>query len=326
MKAIHVVDPGPDSRLVIKEMDKPTPGPHELLVHVKATALNRADLMQRKGHYPPPPGTSEILGLEMAGVVEAWGNECFGWQAGDPVFGLLASGGYAEYVTIAAPVAMRMPGLLTFEQAAAIPEVFLTAYQALDWLGNLKAGETVLIHAGGSGVGTAAIQLAKQRGAKVFVTASAGKHAACLALGADAAIDYKSEDFPSKVIDMTAGAGVDLVIDFIGAPYFEMNINSLALDGRLVLLAMMGGSKVDSFNLSHLFRKRIHFKTSTLRSRSLAYKSELTQSFVRDFMPLLEDGSIGPIIDRVFDWSSANEAHEYMAANKNTGKLVLRVG
>lgn len=326
MKAIHIINPGPNSRLQVGEAPTPVPKDDELLVRVRATALNRADLLQRSGKYPPPPGASEILGLEMSGEVAGFGKDCQGWEEGQRVFGLLPGGGYAEYVTIPAALAIRMPASLTFEAAAAIPEVFLTAFQALYWLGELKGGERVLIHAGASGVGTAAIQMAIHSGASVFVTASTGKHAACLELGAQHAIDYKTEDFEAVIREKTDGEGVDLIVDFIGAPYFEQNINSLRLDGRLVLLAMMGGSRLAEVNLAKLFRKRIHFKPSTLRSRSVDYKIALTQEFQRLMLPLFEGQLLRPVIDSIFNWEEAEQAHNKMAANENTGKLVLKIG
>jgi putative PIG3 family NAD(P)H quinone oxidoreductase len=233
MLAIHIVNEGPDATLERRPIEKPVPGPGELLVRVRATALNRADLLQRTGKYPPPPGESPILGLEMAGAVEAWGASCrFDWTVGDRVCGLLAGGGYAEYVVLSEAMAMPIPETLSFEEAAAVPEVFLTAFQALFLLGGLEEGGRVLVHAGASGVGTAAIQLARQAGADVYVTASAGKHDACLSLGAKAAIDYRNENFYERVDQLTDGGGVQVVVDFIGAPYFEQNIQSLAMDGR----------------------------------------------------------------------------------------------
>ena len=325
MQAILVREPGGPEQLTLGGHPSPIPERDELLVRVRATALNRADLMQRQGKYPPPPGASEILGLELAGTVEAIGDACAGWAEGDRVFGLLPGGGYAEYAVLPARMAMRIPENLSFEEAAAIPEVFLTAYQALFWLGTLDEGQRVLVHAGASGVGTAAIQLATAAGAPVVVTASAPKHDLCLALGAEAAIDYRSEDFAERIDDLTDGCGVDLIIDFIGAPYFHKNIASLATDGRLVLLAMMGGSRVDNLNLAALFRKRIHLITSTLRSRSRDYKIRLTQDLAARCLPQFESGHLKPIIDSTYDWRDVQEAHRRMEANENAGKIVLVV-
>lgn len=325
MRAVLVENPGDESRLVLGEFDTPHPAENELLVRVHATALNRADLLQRSGKYPVPKGASPLLGLEMAGVVEEVGSGCSGWSVGDRVFGLLPGGGYAEFATIPQEMAMPIPDSYSFEEAAAIPEVFLTAYQALVWLGELKEGEDILIHAGASGVGTAAIQLAKEIGARIWVTASKPKHKLCITLGAQGAIDYKSEDFVERINTLTQEKGVNLIIDFLGASYLSKNIECLGLDGRLVMLALMGGARVDSLNLATLFRKRIHLKASTLRNRSLSYKVALTKAFNDDFGTSLGKGLIKPIIDSIYDWSEVAKAHNRMAANLNAGKIVLKV-
>ncbi|MEZ4701951.1 MAG: NAD(P)H-quinone oxidoreductase [Rhodothermales bacterium] len=325
MHVIHVEGAGAHSRLVFQERPMPTCGPDDLLVRVHATALNRADLLQRKGMYPPPEGASPVLGLEMAGEVEVVGAQVRGWRGGDRVCALLPGGGYAQYVVIPARMAIPVPDRLSYEEAAAIPEVFMTAYQALVWLGRLQAGETVLIHAGASGVGTAAIQMARLLGARVYVTASRQKHPTCLALGAAAAIDYRDEAFDEAVMGLTNRKGVDVVLDFIGADYFERNVESLGMDGRLVILALMGGSRVESISLRHLFRKRLQILCSTLRNRSADYKAELTRAFCADMLPRIQEGHLVPVIDTVYDWSDVEAAHSRMEANLNTGKLVLRV-
>ncbi len=325
MHVIHVDGAGSHSRLVFEERPIPAFGPDDLLVRVRATALNRADLLQRKGMYPPPEGASPILGLEMAGEVEAVGHHVRGHRVGDRVCALLPGGGYAQYVVVPAALALPIPDVMSYEEAAAIPEVFLTAYQALVWLGRLQASETVLVHAGGSGVGTAAIQLARALGARVFITASRPKHAACLALGAEAAIDYREEAFDAEVMRLTNRRGVDVALDFVGADYFERNIESLAMDGRLVILALMGGSRVESVSLRHIFRKRLQILFSTLRNRSEAYKIELTQAFSTEMLPRFQAGELAPVIDTVYNWTDAEAAHSRMEANLNTGKLVLRV-
>lgn len=325
MRAILVEDPGKNSTLVLGEYETPRPNEDELLVRVHATALNRADLLQRSGSYPVPAGASPILGLEVAGVVEQVGSSCERFTAGDRVFGLLPGGGYAEFATIPQDMALVIPPDMSFEEAAAIPEVFLTAYQALKWLGNLERGEKVLLHAGASGVGTAAIQLAREIGAQVFITASQPKHALCQSLGASLTIDYKSEDFAERIQEYTNGKGVDVIVDFLGASYLSRNIEALGLDGRLIMLALMGGARVDSFNLAKMFRKRIHIKASTLRSRSSSYKVALTKAFWTQFGSLIQEGSVKPIIDSVFNWSEASKAHNRMAANKNSGKIILMV-
>ncbi|HMB92445.1 MAG TPA: NAD(P)H-quinone oxidoreductase [Rhodothermales bacterium] len=325
MKAVLVREAGGPENLYIGDAPRPEPAEDELLVRVQATALNRADLLQRQGAYPPPKGASDILGLELAGTVAEVGTGCDGWAVGDRVFGLLPGGGYAEYAVLPGRMAMPIPAILSFEEAAAIPEVFLTAFQALFWLGQLQEGQHVLIHAGASGVGTAAIQLARAVGAVPFVTASAPKHNACLALGAEAAIDYQSEDFAARITDLTDGRGVEVILDFIGASYFEANVQSLARDGRLVILAMMGGRTVESVDLRSLFSKRAHLLFTTLRSRSPSYKIDLTQDFASRMLPLFEEGRLKSVIDTVMDWQDVQDAHRRMGANKNIGKIILQV-
>lgn len=326
MKAVMVEEPGGPEKLSIGSVRRPVPRDDELLVRVHATALNRADLMQREGKYPPPEGASPILGLEVAGTVEAAGRACPTWNVGDRVCGLLVGGGYAEYAVIHRDLAIPILPTLSFLEAAAIPEVFLTAFQALHWYGEISSAKRVLIHAGGSGVGTAAIQLAREADATVFVTASEAKHDVCLELGAKAAIDYRTEDFAARIEELTGGEGVDVIVDVIGAPYFTQNAASLAIDGRWVLLATLGGSRVERVDLRDLFRKRASFFTSTLRSRNLEYKIRLTRDFMGQIMPLFDDGTVKPIIDRVFDLSDVADAHRHMGENRNIGKIVLRIG
>ncbi len=325
MKAILVSAPGGAEQLTLGTHETPEPGPEDVLVRVHATALNRADILQREGKYPPPKGESPLLGLEMAGVVER-APKGGRWKEGDRVCALLGGGGYAEFVKIRQDLLIPVPENLSFEEAAAVPEVFLTAFQALYWLGDLQAGYRVLIHAGASGVGTAAIQLVRAAGAEPMATASAGKTERCRALGATLAVDYKSEVFQDRVLEHTDGHGADLIIDFIGAPYFDGNVKALALDGRIILLATMGGSRVDGFDMRGLFRKRGWFMTSTLRTRALDYKARLIDDFSRRVLPLLEDGKLRPIVDTVYDWKDVAEAHRQMEANENVGKIVLKVG
>lgn len=326
MKAILIQSPGGVDQLYSGEYETPVPKPNELLVRVAATAVNRADLLQRQGKYPPPAGASPILGLEMSGEVVEIGADITRYAVGDLVFGLLPGGGHAEYAVIHEQMAMPVPDRLTLPEAAAVPEVFLTAYQALHWLGKLQAGERVLIHAGASGVGTAAIQLAQAMGAgDVIVTASAAKHQLCLDLGANYTIDYQAYDFKEEVMQITDGDGVDLVLDFIAAPYFERNIELLRTDGRMVLLALLGGAHVDNFNLGNLLKKRLQISASTLRSRSLGYQINLTRAFADFALRLLATGSLRPVIDRVYDWKEVQQAHQRMEANQNSGKLVLEI-
>ncbi len=325
MKAVHVLNPGNDSSLKIQETQTPEPKVHEILVKIEATAVNRADLHQRAGKYPPPEGASEILGLEMAGIVEKVGEKVTRWAEGDQVFGLLPGGGYAEFCTLHEDMAIPMPDRLSFEEAAAMPETFMTAFQALSWLGNLKQLETVLIHAGGSGVGTSAIQLVRQLfNARVITTAGKErKLEACRELGADFAYNYKTQDFAKEISNDIGKNSVNLVVDFIGAPYWEQNIEVLATDGKLVYLSFLGGHKLENMSLAPLLKKRLTVMGSTLRSRTLEYKIELTQAFWNNCMRLIEDGSIKPVIDSVYEWKQTEEAHQRMSDNKNTGKIVL---
>jgi putative PIG3 family NAD(P)H quinone oxidoreductase len=324
MRAVVVTEEGDPEHMSIREAPTPEIGVDEVLVKVHATALNRADTFQRRGHYPPPEGASEILGLEMAGTVAETGRNVVDWHEGDRVFALLDGGGYAQYTAVHRDRLMAMPPGLSMTEAAAIPEVFLTAYQALHWLGGLHPGHDVLIHAGASGVGTAAIQLARLADAHPHVTASAPKHEVCRDLGAETTIDYESEDFAERVAAVTEG-GVDIVIDFIGAPYFHRNVEVLALDGRIVQLATLGGSTVEEVSLRALMAKRAHLLASTLRSRSLDYKIELTQEFASDVLPQFLDGHLEPVIDSVYDWSDVSDAHRRMENNENAGKIVLNV-
>lgn len=325
MRAVVMREPGGPDVLEIGRVPKPDCGEEELLVRIRATALNRADLMQREGNYPPPEGASPVLGLEMAGTVERAGRACPTWSPGDRVCGLLPGGGYAEYAAIHRDLAIPLPHSMSFEDGAAIPEAFLTAFQALHWYGKVKAGRNVLIHAGASGVGTAAIQLARAAGAAVYVTASAGKHDACLELGAREAVDYRAEDFADRIARTTNGRGVDVIVDFIGAPYFERNVASLALDGRLILLATLGGSRIEAVNLRALFSRRASVFASTLRSRELDYKIRLTRDFASLALPLFEAGTLRSVIDRVMPWEEAAAAHRIMGDNRNIGKIVLQV-
>ena len=325
MKALLVDTRSENPVMRMDEANRPDPGENELLVKIKATALNRADLMQKEGKYPPPKGASPILGLEMAGVVENTGRGVSLYKKGDHVFGLLSGGGYAEYCTIHEKLAMPLPDGLSFEEAAAIPEVYLTAYQAIIWLGELKTGETILIHAGASGVGTAAIQLAKaMRNARVITTAGSEEKCALTAtLGADLCMNYKEEDYAASLEETFGKNSVDVIIDFIGSPYWEKNINVLALDGRLIYLSVLGGSAVENMSLIPILRKRLTIKGSTLRNRSDSYKFDLTNDFRKHAFSLIESGALKPVIDSTFNWEQCEEAHQKMADNLNAGKIIL---
>ena len=326
MKAVLIREFGEAEEMYLGEHPKPIMASDEVLIKVKTTALNRADTLQRRGKYPPPPGASQILGLEMAGVIESVGADVEGWKVGDKVCGLLAGGGYAEFVTIHSQCLISIPDGWDFEKATAIPEVFLTAFQALNYLAKIKKGDRILIHAGASGVGTAAIQLAKCMGAsQIIVTASAGKHELCKQLGADFAIDYKTQNFEEEVMQLTDNQGVDVVIDFLAAPYFQKNINSLAMDGRMVMLALMGGFQVKDLVIAKILVKRLHIMGSTLRARSLEYKIQLTNDLVDFAMPLFASGELQPVVDSVFEWTEVVQAHKYMEANQNKGKIILKI-
>lgn len=325
MKAVIVEKPGGAENLKIDEVQKPKLNDEYILIKVKAAALNRADILQREGKYPHPKDASEILGLEISGIVEEIGSKVENWKKGDKIFGLIPGGGYAEYAVIHKDMANNIPDNLSLEEAAAIPEVFLTAYQALVWLAKLEKGEKILIHAGASGVGTAAIQIVGEIGAEVFVTASASKHDRCIKLGAAKAIDYKNENFHKKIMEFTDDAGVNVIIDFISGPYFKDNIASLSIDGRLIILATMGGGKVDEFDLRKILRNRLSVIGSTLRARSLEYQIKLNKDFMIFSYDKFIKGKLKPVIDTIFDFENAADAHRYMEANKNVGKIILKI-
>jgi putative PIG3 family NAD(P)H quinone oxidoreductase len=316
MRAIAVA---PDQTLSIAEVPSPVPGPNDLLIRVRATAVNRADLLQRAGRYPPPPGASSILGLECAGVVTAVGAEVSGWRTGERAMALLAGGGYAEEVVVDARSAMHVPDTFSDEEAAATPEVFLTAYVNLFLLARLREGESVLIHGGGSGVGTAGTTLAKLAGARVLVTAgSAEKCARCVEHGADVAINYREEDFVERA------RGVNVILDHIGARYLAKDLEALALDGRVVIIGSMGGERSATIDVMQLLSKRAQILGSTLRSRSAAEKAQIVAAFLEQFGADLDAGRIRPVVHCVLPLENAEEAHRLMQASEHFGKIVLR--
>lgn len=325
MKAIIYKDGCRADELKLGELEKPGLLPKQILVKVSAAGINRADIMQREGKYPPPKGASQVLGLEISGIVDEAGAEVQRWKKGDRVFGLIPGGGYAEYAVIHEEMAMPIPENFSFTDAAAVPEVFLTAYQALVYYGKIQNGNTVLIHAGASGVGTAAIQIAKQFQAHTIITASPEKHKTCIDLGAEKAIDYKKEDFYDSVMNYTNNEGVDIVIDFIGAPYFQRNLNCLKTDGKLLMLSQLGGFNVSELSIRQMVSKRLSIIGSALRSRNIEYQIKLVREFTEFAMGKFKAGDLNPVIDKVFDWSNVSEAHRYMEANKNTGKIILKV-
>ncbi|MDE0315561.1 MAG: NAD(P)H-quinone oxidoreductase [Candidatus Poribacteria bacterium] len=325
MKAITRNGDGGPEVLQLSEVSPPQPTETQLLVNVKATALNRLDLIQRRGGYPPPPGESEILGLEIAGTVSAMGERVIGFNEGDRVFGLIGGGGYAEQAVIDYRMAMFIPDGWSFEEAAAVPEVFFTANENIFTLGRLSAGETILIHAGGSGVGTAGIQIACHAGACVFVTAgTSDKIDSCKTLGATAGINYKQSDFVTEIERLTDGDGVDVVLDFIGAPYLARNLQILKTKGRLLQVGLMGGSTTE-IDLGVVMRKRLQIIGSVMRPQSLDEKIAITQRFVQRWLPALKEGALQPVIDSVYPLAQVREAHQYMEANRNFGKIILKI-
>jgi putative PIG3 family NAD(P)H quinone oxidoreductase len=324
MKAVFVEDDEART-LALKEVAAPALAADHALVKVHATAVNRADLLQRRGLYPPPPGESDILGLEAAGVVTAVGSDVAARKVGDRVFCLLGSGGYGELVAVHQDMLLPIPAALDFVQAAAIPEAFYTAFVNLFLEGGLVAGERLLIHAGGSGVGTAAIQLGREAGAEVYVTAgSADKIARCQALGAHGGINYKTDDFGERLAALTNKQGVDVVLDCIGGAYFERHVKILRSRGRLVVIGLMGGLSAE-INLAALVQKRLRVIGSTLRNRSLAEKIAITRELAARVLPLLESAKVHAVVDKVYPLAEVAAAHEYVGANLNFGKVVLTV-
>lgn len=325
MKAIIVQGDRQNPELIWGTVPNVEYGPDEVLVNVWATAVNRADLLQARGSYPPPAGASDILGLEMAGVIAAVGEDVTEWQVGDRVCALLPGGGYAEQVAVPDGLLIKLPKNWSFAMGTAVPEVWYTAYVNLFLEGDLVAGETVLIHAGASGVGTAAIQLANAADATVFVTAGSNeKLSACRRLGAELAINYKQEDFLEKVLAATQGQGVNLILDAVGGGYLDRNVRALKRYGRLVNIGQLGGTQGE-MNMGLLLGKRLRIIGSTLRSRPPAEKIKITEQFLSGYWPLLRDGQLKPVIDTVFPIEQAQEAHEYVAQNKNIGKVILTV-
>eukprot|EP00005_Dracoamoeba_jomungandri_P000330 CAMPEP_0174257214 /NCGR_PEP_ID=MMETSP0439-20130205/6389_1 /TAXON_ID=0 /ORGANISM="Stereomyxa ramosa, Strain Chinc5" /LENGTH=346 /DNA_ID=CAMNT_0015340207 /DNA_START=524 /DNA_END=1564 /DNA_ORIENTATION=- len=329
MRAVLVPEPGDASKLIIGDCDRPSFDQDELLVQVKAIGINRADTLQREGRYPPPKGASPIIGLELAGVVHSVGQKAaeHGWAPGDRVCALVSGGAYAEYATVHHQIALRIPDNIDFTVAAGIPEAFLTAWQALSLIAGLSDNKSVLIHAGASGVGTSAIQIVKQfSNTKIIITAGTdNKIQFCKELGAHHGFNRKDGPWLDSVLEVTGGEGVDIIIDFVGAGYWEQNISALKVDGHMVMLAFLGGTEISSFNLAPILRKRLNIHGSTLRARSVEYKINLTQNFWEFAKSKFENGEMKPIIDQVFDFTEVAEAHRHMEANKNTGKIILKI-
>lgn len=325
MRAILIDRPGDESVMHVGEAPTPSPGPGEILIAVAATAVNRADLLQREGRYPPPPGASEILGLECAGTVAGVGEGVAAFAVGDRVTALLGGGGYAEQVVVDARHAIPVPGGLSLVEAAAIPEVFLTVFLTVFRLAGYRDGESVLAHGGGGGVGTAAITLVKLRGGWIAVTAgSEAKCRRCVEAGADLAVNYHTQDFVEEIATLTGGRGIDVVLDHVGGSYLERNMAALAINGRMVIIATIGGGSAE-IDLRLLMRKRLSVTGSTLRARGADEKAAIVADFLARFGADLAAGRIRPIVDSVVPWTHAGDAHRRMAASEHFGKIVLEV-
>ena len=314
---------GPDVMEWVRVPD-PTPAPNEVIIEVAATAVNRADLLQRAGNYPPPPGASDILGLECSGTISAVGAALTLDRIGEKVTALLAGGGYATKVAVPVGQVMSVPEGISLVDAAALPEVACTVWSNLDMLGNLTEGEWVLIHGGGSGIGTMAIQIARALGARVAVTAgSKAKLDACAKLGAEVLIDYTSQDFVEVVRDETGGRGVNVILDNMGAAYLQRNVQALARDGRLLIIGMQGGT-AGELDINALLRKNASITASSLRGRPESEKAAICRQVERTVWPWVHAGIVAPVIDRVMPMSEAAAAHQLLADGEATGKIVLR--
>jgi len=323
MKAVEVVDPGPSYTLALADADKPTPGAGEVLIAVAAAGLNRADLAQARGMYPPPPGASPILGMEVSGTVEAVGEGAGGVKPGDAVCALIPGGGYAQYAVASALCVLPVPKGVSLVEAAALPEVHFTVWTNLIDSARLKPSESVLIHGGSSGIGTAAIQLCAARGHTVFATAgSAAKCAACEKLGAAKAIDYREADFVEVVRAETKGRGVDVILDMVGGDYIQRNMSAAAVWGRIVNIAYQSGMQA-SVNFAPMLMKRLSLLATTLRARSNAEKGAIRDALAREVWPLIEAGKIKPVVDRVYPLRDAAAAHARMAGSEHIGKILL---
>ena len=325
MTAIAISKPGGPEVLVPEQRPVPKPGPNEILIKVAAAGVNRPDVLQRLGLYPVPPGASDLPGLEISGEVVALGEGVTKRKIGDKVMSLVAGGGYAEYCITHESHAMSVPKGLSMTDAGAIAETLMTVWHNVFERGGLKPGETLLIHGGSSGIGTMAIQMAKAHGAKVFVTVGGqDKVDACLKLGADAAINYKTEDFVEKTKALTGGKGVDVILDMVGGDYIDRNYEAAAIEGRIVQIAFLGGSKATP-NFAKLMMKRLHHTGSTLRPRSVADKAAMVSAIEANAMPWLNDGRVKPLMDSSFPLKDASKAHARMETSQHIGKIVLTV-
>jgi putative PIG3 family NAD(P)H quinone oxidoreductase len=327
MRCIEIKSPGGPEVLQPVEREDPVPGRGEVLIRVEAAGVNRPDVLQRRGRYPVPPGASDIPGLEVAGTVAALGDGVHSWRVGDRVCALVAGGGYATLCVAPAAQCLPMPAPLDFVGAAAVPETFFTVWTNVFDRGRLQAGESALFHGGSSGIGTTAIQLAVARGARAFVTAGSDeKCRACEDLGAEHAINYRTDDFVEVVKRRTGGRGVDLVLDIVGGDYFARNIAALATGGRLVEIGMMGGGMSATIDLGDVLRRRLTITGSTLRPRSVEEKGAIAADLRREVWPLIEEGRVKPVVYRTFPLDEAAAAHQMMESSEHVGKIVLLTG
>ncbi|MET7875346.1 NAD(P)H-quinone oxidoreductase [Micromonospora profundi] len=324
MRAVTIPQPGGPDALVWAEVPDPEPGPGEVIVDVRASGVNRADLLQRQGHYPPPPGASAYPGLECSGVITEVGADVAGWAVGQQVCALLSGGGYAERVAVPAGQLLPVPACDTVD-AAALPEVACTVWSNLIQVGRLSAGDTLLVHGGGSGIGTFAIQFGAALGATVLTTARAAKHDRLRELGAAHTIDYREQDFADEVRRVTDGRGADVVLDIMGASYLGRNVAVLATGGRLVVIGMQGGRKAE-LDLGALLTKRASVSATSLRARPLAEKAEIVQGVRDEVWPMVTTGAIRPIVDRRLPMAEAAQAHRLVESNEHFGKVVLTIG
>ncbi len=326
MQAITVPEPGGPEALVLAEVDTPQPAPGEVLVRVAAAGVNRADTLQRQGHYPPPPGASDVIGLEVSGTVESLGEGVDGWSPGDEVCALLAGGGYAQYVAVPAGQLLPVPEGVSLVDAAALPEVACTVWSNVFMTADLEPGEVLLVHGGSSGIGTMAVQLGVANDARVAVTAgSAEKLEACRALGADVLVDYREDDFVERVREATEGHGADVVLDIIGAKYLGRNLEVLATGGRLVIIGMQGGRRAE-LDIGALMTKRAAVIGTTLRARPAAEKAAVVAAVAEHVWPLLEDGSVQPVVHSRHPLADAAAAHRELEESGHVGKILLTVG
>ncbi len=325
MRCIEISQPGGPDVLRLVERPVPEPGPREVLVKVAAAGVNRPDLMQRQGRYPPPPGVSDLPGLEVAGTIAAVGPGVIGWKAGDPVCALVAGGGYAEYCVVPSPQALEIPHGLSPVEAAAMPETFFTVWHNVFERGRLQRGERLLVHGGASGIGTAAIALAHARGATVYVTAGTPeKCAACERLGAAKAVNYRTDDFVAAIKPLTGGRGVDVILDMVGGDYTPRNLDLLAVEGRLVQIAFLRGPEA-TIDFWTLMRKRLTITGSTLRARPVEEKGTIARALHAQVWPLVAAGTVKPVIFRTFPLARAADAHRELERGEHVGKIVLTI-